>query len=65
MRVTDQPGRFLAIFVVAPFLMLCSFRLFKYQNECFLASMLLVLGIVFFVYELWWITNYPPKVTCK
>ena len=60
MRVTDQPGRWLAIFVVAPFLMHVAICLEKHK-ETKLAKAVGALALTFFVYEIYWVTFYPPK----
>ena len=59
--VTEQPGRVLAIFVVAPFLMFTAYRLHMYTHEKCLASILFGLAVIFVLYEAFWILNYPPK----
>ena len=63
--VTDQPGRLLALTVVTPSMLHASRRL--HDPACSAASRLRiarVLGtfaVVFFAYELFWITARPPK----
>ena len=53
MYFSEQPGRIIAIFFIAPFLLWCGYR---YENK-----ILIVLSIVFFFYELFWIILYNPK----
>ena len=53
MIITDQPGRVFAIIFLAPFLINCGY---KYDNV-----LLILIGIIFFIYELFWIIFYEPK----
>ena len=53
MVITEQPGRILAIFVFAPYLIYCGYI---YNNK-----LLLLFGIIFLIYELFWIIFYKPK----
>jgi len=53
MIITEQPGRILAIFVFAPYLIYCGYI----YNNIFL----LLFGIIFLIYELLWIIFYKPK----
>ena len=59
--VTEPPGRVLAIFVVAPFLMFTAYRRHMYTHEKCLAWILFSLAVTFILYEAFWILNYPPK----
>jgi len=54
MIITEQPGRILAIFVFAPYLIYCGYI----YNNIFL----LLFGIIFLIYELFWIICYKPKM---
>ncbi len=53
MNISEQPGRLFAIFILSPYLIFCGY---KYKN-----IILFILGILFFIYELFWITFYNPK----
>ena len=53
MIISEQPGRFFAIIIVGPFLI---YKGCKYKD-----NILKILGIVFILYELFWIVNYNPK----
>jgi hypothetical protein len=50
---SDQPGRVFAIFVLMPFLI--------YKGRIYNDKLLFYLGILFGIYELYWITSYAPK----
>ena len=52
-NITEQPGRLIAIFLVGPYLIYIG----KKYNNLFL----IVLGILFIPYELFWIINYSPR----
>ena len=54
MKINEQPVRFLAIFIFAPYIIYCGY---KYNN-----LLLLLFGIIFFFYELFWICFYKPKI---
>jgi hypothetical protein len=66
---TDQPGRVLALVVVAP-AMLAAAQLLEHPRcarfECrhAVARVLGGFAVVFWFYELFWICNYPPKRLC-
>ena len=68
MKVNDQPGRILAITVVAPFLAFVSAELFTgvfgRVARFIFATVLAVLSILFFNYEIFWIVKYPGKLAC-
>lgn len=64
MRITDQPGRVVAILVIAPALFFMGWRLkIDAEKNKELGSILIAFAIVFFVYELFWITR-ATKVAC-
>lgn len=50
---TDQPGRMFAFFVLAPYLVHTGF---KYKDNS-----LIMVGITFAIYELFWIMCAEPK----
>jgi hypothetical protein len=52
MKLTDQPGRLFAILIFAPLLI--------YKGSVFKDNILIILGIVLFLWDLYWIVNYPP-----
>ena len=67
MRVTDQPGRVLAVTVVAPLLLCLSVRLRRPRCDAScrrdIADAIAAFAVVLFVYEMFWIgTAQPPKV---
>lgn len=51
--ITEQPGRLLAIILIAPYLIYCGYI---YNN-----IYLIVLGIIFMIYEIFWVIFYKPK----
>jgi len=51
--ITEQPGRLIAIFLLGPYLI---FTGKKYNN-----LLLILLGIIFIIYEIFWIINYNPR----
>ncbi len=53
MIITEQPGRILAIFIFAPYLI--------YSGYIYNDKIILLFGIIFFIYELFWIIFYKPK----
>ena len=53
MKITDQPGRLFAVIVFAP-LLIC--KGFGYND-----IILLILGILIFIYDLFWLIYYPSK----
>lgn len=54
MRFTEQPGRLIAIFIIGPYLL--------YKGSIFNDKLLLILGIIFIIYELFWVIMYDPKM---
>ena len=64
MIITDQPGRFIAIFILSPLLLISGILLLKTDNvkiKSTIAWILIIISIIFFFYELFWILNYPAK----
>lgn len=56
MRVPGQAGRFVAVFVVVPLLMVCAYLLMSHpSSRKVVARVLLTLALVLLVYELLWI----------
>ena len=55
MKISDQPGRFVAVFVVAPIL----FFKGKHYKDWFI----LIFAIVLFLWDLFWILRRPPVET--
>ncbi len=53
MLISEQPGRIFAILVIGPYLI--------YKGYKFRDNILIYLGILFILYELFWIINYDPK----
>ena len=54
MQFTEQPGRLIAIFIIGPYLL--------YKGSIFNDKLLLILGIIFIIYELFWVIMYDPKM---
>lgn len=50
---SEQPGRLVAIILIAPYLIYCGYI---YNN-----IYLIVLGIIFMIYEIFWVIFYKPK----
>lgn len=55
MRVTDRPGRYLALLVVSPLLVVAG--LFVLECQPWVAGGLFVFACALFAYELFWICN--------
>ncbi len=53
--ITDQPGRLFAILFFSPYLIYCGI---KYND-----IILIILGILLFLYECFWICTSGPQVT--
>ena len=53
MIVTDQPGRIFAVLVFAPYLV--------YRGLVHCDRLLAALGVVLFLYEMFWLLSKPPK----
>ena len=53
MDITDQPGRIFAILIFSPLLI--------YKGGIYEDYILILLGILLFLWDLYWIINYPPK----
>ena len=51
--ITDQPGRIFAIFIFAPLLI---YKGGKYNDKC-----LILLGVLLFIWDLFWVIHYPPN----
>lgn len=54
MIVTDQPGRIFAVIVFAPYIVYCGL---VHRD-----TLLLVLGVALFLYEMFWLLSRPPKM---
>jgi len=54
---TDQPGRFIAVFIIAPILV-C--KGVQYSDE-----FIIIFSIILFLWDLYWICCKPPKVCEK
>ena len=55
MRVTDRPGRYLALLVISPLLVVAG--LFVLECQPWVAGGLFVFASALFAYELFWICN--------
>lgn len=64
MKVTDQPGRIAAIFIVGPALILMGVRLTcDTKMNVVIGKTLVAFGLLFLVYETFWITK-ATKYAC-
>lgn len=54
MIVTDQPGRVFAVIVFAPYLV--------YRGLAHRDTLIIVFGVVLFLYEMFWLLSRPPKM---
>ena len=64
MHISEQPGRYLALFIICPLLLLSGIIFLLYPNTSIsrvLAIILIILAFIFFGYELFWVINYPAK----
>lgn len=65
MFISDQPGRIFAIVILSPSLFVGGILLIKSNNVKLrktIGSILTIISVVFFLYELFWVINYPPKM---
>ena len=65
MLISDQPGRIFAIIILSPSLFVAGILLIKSNNiklRKTIGSILTIISVVFFFYELFWVINYPPKM---
>ena len=53
MCITEQPGRLIAIFILGPYLVI--------KGSKFNDTILIILCIIFILYELFWIINYETR----
>jgi len=53
MLISEQPGRLMAIFILGPFLV--------YSGRNYEDKLLILLGSLFILYEIFWVINYEPK----
>lgn len=53
MLISEQPGRLMAIFILGPFLV--------YSGRIYEDKILILLGSLFILYEIFWVINYEPK----
>lgn len=64
MYISDQPGRYFAVFVLSPALLVTGVHLINadsFRRE--IGAVMVISGFVFFVYESYWISCTPPR-TC-
>ena len=54
MNISEQPGRIIAILFIGPYLIHSGFK--------FKENIMIYLGFLFILYELFWIINYDPKI---
>jgi len=53
MNISEQPGRLFGILFFGPFIIYCSY---KYKDY-----LLFILGILFTIYEIFWVIFFDPK----
>ena len=62
MKITDQPGRYFAVFILCPSLLIFSYLIYNnYISKRTTTTTIIIFTIIFFFYELFWILNYEPK----
>ena len=62
MIITDQPGRYITIFILCPLLVIFAYLIYKNKIKNTVISIIIIIfTIIFFSYELFWILNYPSK----
>lgn len=65
MFISDQPGRIFAIVILSPSLFVGGILLINSNNVKLrktIGSILIIISVIFFFYELFWVINYPPKM---
>ena len=61
MKITDRPGRYFALIFLAPFLLFTGLTIRSdYINLCF---SLILISLLLFGYELFWISRTESEVT--
>tara|TARA_R110002072_G_C7834454_1_gene524448 strand:+ start:703 stop:915 length:213 start_codon:yes stop_codon:yes gene_type:complete len=60
MKITDKPGRYFALFFIGPFLINTSYKIKEYSELTIESYLLCKLGIIFIIYESFWIYFYNP-----
>ena len=60
MKVTDKPGRYFALFFIGTLLINTSYKIEKYPELLIESHLLWTLGIVFIIYESFWIYFCKP-----
>ena len=61
MRITDRPGRYFALFVFAPLLLLCGKRVHSAHPT--ISKILTSLGFLLFLYESFWVSRKGCEFT--
>ena len=61
MKITDRPGRYAAIFIITPLLLICAFGV-RSCNPRY-ACILVLIAVSLFFYELFWISRNLEEVT--
>lgn len=62
--ITDQPGRYFAVFILSPVFLFTGVRLRqsdKFRKE--IGAAMVAFGFLFLTYETYWISCSPPR-TC-
>ena len=54
-KITDQPGRVLAVFVFGPIILWKGMHTYKYD------WFLIIFAILLILWDLWWLCQKPPK----
>lgn len=55
MNITDRPGRYYALLILSPGLVLCGLKNLINKNK-FVSIFLILNGIILFIYELYWLS---------
>jgi len=62
MKISEQPGRYFAIFILSPFFIILSYLLYNnHISNKTVSKILLSFAICFFFYESFWVLKYKPK----
>ena len=61
MKISDRPGRFFALLIFSPLLLYCGNTIKNdYKNIYMILS---ILGILLFLYELYWVLKKPSEIS--
>ena len=63
MKISNRPGRLFALFIFSPILIFCSYTIKKDYSR--ISLILLILGVLLFFYELYWVLFRPDEFSLK